>query len=289
VVRTDLGYDDMDMSTQAQQFNDVHSFQSSLLFNTSEVNNEWNALNDFLNHSLSNDAPNGLYSGEDLTGLLTDPALTNMGHLSSNNALFVGNQQQQQQQQQQQANSNQLLPPPQNAAGNSISRPASGAPNDKARDQYYMTAADPAGLDTPEIRLEKLLQAKQAAGLLKPFNYVMGYKRLHTYMEKHLEPQNRQKIRRQLDKFRPKFRERIQTLTDIQLIKVEMHFEQNLMEYDRVFASMAVPACCWRRSGEIYRGNKEMAELINVPIERLRDVSGHHLSSDQFLRPSFIN
>jgi hypothetical protein len=35
---------------------------------------------------------------------------------------------------------------------------------------------------------------------------------------------------------------------------------------------MAIPACCWRRTGEIFRGNKEMAELINVPIESLRDV-----------------
>jgi hypothetical protein len=45
------------------------------------------------------------------------------------------------------------------------------------------------------------------------------------------------------------------------------------MEYDRVFASMAVPACCWRRTGEIFRGNREMAELIHVPIEKLKDVS----------------
>jgi hypothetical protein len=44
------------------------------------------------------------------------------------------------------------------------------------------------------------------------------------------------------------------------------------MEYDRVFASMAIPACCWRRTGEIFRGNKEMAELIRVPMEELRDV-----------------
>jgi hypothetical protein len=58
----------------------------------------------------------------------------------------------------------------------------------------------------------------------------------------------------------------------MQLVYVEMSFERNLMEYDRIFASMAVPACCWRRTGEIYRGNKEMAELIHVPMEQLRDV-----------------
>lgn len=134
-----------------------------------------------------------------------------------------------------------------------------------------MTAADPSGSDPPEERMNKLLKAKYDAGLLKPFNYVKGYARLNQYMEKNMKQSSRQKILRQLDKFRPKFRERMQSLTDIELILVEMWFERSLMEYDRVFASMAIPACCWRRTGEIFRGNKEMAELIGVPIESLRD------------------
>lgn len=121
--------------------------------------------------------------------------------------------------------------------------------------------------------MNKLLKAKYDAGLLKPFNYVKGYARLNQYMEKNMQQISRQKILRQLDKFRPKFRERMQSLTDIELILVEMWFERSLMEYDRVFASMAIPACCWRRTGEIFRGNNEMAQLIDVPVEGLRDVS----------------
>ena len=167
------------------------------------------------------------------------------------------------------------LPPPaqsQTAQGDSI--PQLSAPaNDKARETYYMTAADPSGSDPPEERMNKLLKAKYDAGLLKPFNYVKGYARLNQYMEKNMQQASRQKILRQLDKFRPKFRERMQSLTDIELILVEMWFERSLMEYDRVFASMAIPACCWRRTGEIFRGNNEMAQLIDVPIESLRDVS----------------
>jgi hypothetical protein len=147
-------------------------------------------------------------------------------------------------------------------------------PLDKARETYYMTAADPSGTDPPEERMNKLLKAKYDAGMLKPFNYVKGYARLNQYMEQHMHASSRQKILRQLDRFRPKFRERMQSLNDIELVLVEMWFERSLMEYDRVFASMAIPACCWRRTGEIFRGNKEMAELIHVPIESLRDVSG---------------
>ena len=141
-------------------------------------------------------------------------------------------------------------PPPQTAAGNEISRPSSTFPVDnRARDKFYMTAADPAGSSSAEDRLHKLLRAKYDAGMLKPFNYVKGYAKLNTYMEKNISRESRVRILRQLERFRPKFREAMQSLTDMQLVLVEMWFERSLMEYDRVFASMAIPACCWRRTG----------------------------------------
>ncbi|CAG8738879.1 15316_t:CDS:1, partial [Acaulospora colombiana] len=42
-------------------------------------------------------------------------------------------------------------------------------------------------------------------------------------------------------------------------------------DYDRVFSSMGIPACLWRRTGEIYKGNKEFAFLIGVPVDMLRE------------------
>ena len=168
-----------------------------------------------------------------------------------------------------------MLPPSSNFdQGNAISRPSSVVPmdKDKAR-EYYLQAADPSGNDTPEQRMQRVLKAKYEAGLMRPFNYINGYARLSTYLDGHIAPASKQKILRTLDRFRPKFRESAQALTDMELLYVEIWFEKQLMEYDRVFASMAVPACCWRRTGEIFRGNKEMAELIHVPVERLRDVS----------------
>lgn len=236
------------------------------MFNAPEVTNEYNLLGDFLNNSLLDDG--AMFNGDDLQGLYSDPSLLSSlatGLSAGNNAQFLHPMSQ--------AN----LPPSQNAQGNSITRPGSTNPNDKARETYFLTAADPSGNDPPEQRMEKLLKAKYDAGLLKPFNYVKGYARLMQYMERNMQLASRQKILRQLDKFRPKFRERMQSLTDMELVLVEMWFERELMKYDRVFASMAVPACCWRRTGEIFRGNKEMAELIHVPIEQLRDVSDNTL------------
>ena len=146
-------------------------------------------------------------------------------------------------------------------------------PPDGEAEKFYMNIADPSGNDRPEERMKKLLEAKFKAGLLRPFNYVQGYARLNAYLEGHMQPALRQKMMRHIDKFRPKFREKMKSLTDMELTMVEMWFERTLMEYDRVFASMAIPACCWRRTGEIFRGNQAMADLIHVPVDKLRDVS----------------
>ncbi len=254
---TVLGYNDWDTASQFP-FQDMHTFPN-YMFNTSEVTNEYNLLNDFLSTSLLDDA---YYQGDDPEGILSDPSFSNnMGSLHTPNPMFATGLQ-----------PTQLTPPSQSALGNATAQPPSGFPLDKAQERYYMTAADPAGTDNPEERMNKLLRAKYDAGMLKPFNYVNGYARLNQYMERHLQPNSRQRILRQLDQFRPGFRERMRKLTDMELVKVEMWFETCLMEYDRVFASMAIPACCWRRTGEIFRGNREMAELIKVPLEQLRDV-----------------
>lgn len=244
------------------------------MFNANEVHDEYNLFNDFLSTSLFDET--GMFSTEDMTAY-NDPSFRNSMTVSmtgSNGELLANAQ----------ANNgaaSQQYPP---AQGPIISRPASAKPtSDKAREKYYMTAADPAGTDPPEERMNKLLKAKYDAGLLKPFNYVNGYARLNKYMEKNMKPSSRHKILMQLDRFRPKFRERMQSLKDIELVLVEMWFERSLMEYDRVFASMAIPACCWRRTGEIFRGNKEMAELIHVPIESLRDVCRHYLALSTML------
>ncbi|KAF2762128.1 hypothetical protein EJ05DRAFT_198215 [Pseudovirgaria hyperparasitica] len=238
----------------------MHSLHPSYMFNTSEVHNEYNLLSDFLNNSLMDDG--GLYRGDDIHGIFSDPSLTNtMGQMTASSVMPPPNATHAQQQ----------YASSQAPTNISPSRQQGGLSPDKAREKYYMTAADPSGTDAPEKRMQNLLQAKYDAGLLKPFNYVKGYDRLNNYMKHHLQPHNRQRILRQLDKFRPQFRDRMQILTDLELIRVEMWFERSLMDYDRVFASMAIPACSWRRTGEIFRGNEEMADLIHVPIESLRD------------------
>jgi len=50
-------------------------------------------------------------------------------------------------------------------------------------------------------------------------------------------------------------------LTDLDLVFIEEAFERLLLDYDRVFSSMGIPSCLWRRTGEIYKGNKEFAAL----------------------------
>lgn len=38
-----------------------------------------------------------------------------------------------------------------------------------------------------------------------------------------------------------------------------------------MFSAMGIPACLWRRTGEIFKGNKEFADLVGVDVGRLKD------------------
>ncbi|KAK5997796.1 Zinc cluster transcription factor acuM [Cladobotryum mycophilum] len=246
----------------AQNFNNMNTYNPNYMIGP-EVTHEFNLLNDFLHSSLLDDngvAPdepqhnNAFTRPEGSSDML--PAFANSHGLPAD-AVPTGHTQ-----------GGAMLPPPPNIDGKTKSR---ASERDKTR-EYYLQAADPSGNDNnPEERMDRVLKAKYEAGLLKPFNYINGYARLGKYLDGHIAPSSKQKILRTINQFRPKFREKAQGLTDIKLVYVEMWFEKQLMDYDRVFASMAVPACCWRRTGEIFRGNKEMAELINVPVDQLRD------------------
>ncbi|KAI9015494.1 zinc cluster transcriptional activator [Hyaloraphidium curvatum] len=157
-----------------------------------------------------------------------------------------------------------LQPPPQ------ISTPSSdGLARDKT-ERFILTAADPDdNADAQEDRLTRVIHAKFEAGLLKPYNYHNGYVRLQNYMENHVEPASRNRILSVISAIRPAFRSVGQSLTDLDLVLVEEHFERLLLEYDRVFTSVGVPACLWRRTGEIWKSNREFANLVQLPMERL--------------------
>lgn len=260
------GFSDAWLASQSH-YHDMHNFHPSYVI-APEVTNEFNLLNDFLQTSLLDDSAlvaDDQNQAGDSSGFPSNAMLPPSAVQGASSSTTTTNNN----------NNSSMLPPSTNPAehAKAISRPGSTLPPaDKAR-EYYLQAADPSGNAGPEERMRQVLQAKYEAGLLKPFNYVKGYTRLQNYLDSHMSPASKQKILRQLDRFRPKFREKIKDLTDIDLVLVEMWFEKTLMDYDRVFASMAVPACCWRRTGEIFRGNKEMAELIKVPVEDLRGVS----------------
>lgn len=168
-----------------------------------------------------------------------------------------------------------LTGPPQNGAEDQERRngKASNQPviSDSARDKFFLTAADPTTEISPEERLKQVIKAKLDAGLLQPYNYAKGYARLQSYMDNYMNLTSRQRILKPLSIFRPAFRAIARTLKDVDLVLVEESFERMLLDYDRVFTSMAIPACLWRRTGEIYRGNKEFASLVGVTTDDLKD------------------
>ncbi|ORE03421.1 hypothetical protein BCV72DRAFT_257809 [Rhizopus microsporus var. microsporus] len=204
-----------------------------LTFASEQMGNEISVISDFLDSLGANGDVQGMYA-----------ARNNNNNSNSNN------------------NSN-------NNTNNNSNNAASNATVNNT-ERFFLTAADPSD-GKLEDRLTEVINAKYEAGFLKPYNYVNGYARLQKYMDNNMSASSRQRILNVMGTFRPAFRSVAQSLTDIDLILVEEAFERLLLDYDRVFSSMGIPACLWRRTGEIYKGNKEFAALVNVPIENLRE------------------
>ncbi|KAI5993059.1 hypothetical protein F5J12DRAFT_432588 [Pisolithus orientalis] len=143
-------------------------------------------------------------------------------------------------------------------------------PSATKAEKFLLTAADQEP-GTRDERLNRVIQSKYEAGLLKPYDYVKGYARLSVWMDRNVSKQSKQQILQPLSILRPKFRAVAQSLRDIDLVFIEEAFERLLLDYDRVFSAMGVPACLWRRTGEIYKGNREFSELVGVDGYMMRD------------------
>ncbi|KAF5339094.1 hypothetical protein D9611_011236 [Ephemerocybe angulata] len=137
-------------------------------------------------------------------------------------------------------------------------------------EKFLLTAADQES-GTRNERLNRVIRSKYEAGLLKPYNYVNGYARLSRWMDRNVSQESKQQILQPLSVLRPKFRAVAQSLRDLDLVFIEEAFERMLLDYDRVFSAMGVPACLWRRTGEIYKGNREFCELIGLDGSMMRD------------------
>lgn len=154
------------------------------------------------------------------------------------------------------------------STGNSAGHSVPGSPINKT-ERFLLTAADQKDGSRSD-RLARVIHAKFEAGLLRPYNHVAGYTRLMKWMADNMSASSRQRTLHTLSEFRPTFRAIASGLTDLDLVFIEEAFERLLLDYDRVFSSMGIPSCLWRRTGEIYKGNKEFAALVGVPIENLQ-------------------
>ncbi|KAJ3786060.1 hypothetical protein GGU11DRAFT_749444 [Lentinula aff. detonsa] len=148
--------------------------------------------------------------------------------------------------------------------------PATIFPAATKAEKFLLIAADQESGSRDE-RLSRVIRSKYEAGLLKPYNYVKGYARLSRWMDRNVSQESKQQILQPLSILRPKFRAVAQSLRDIDLVFIEEAFERLLLDYDRVFSAMGVPACLWRRTGEIYKGNREFSELVGINGYLLRD------------------
>lgn len=245
-------------------------------FVSENVGSEFSSLNEFL-MMLENPLPmdsetniQGGYENRDTIGNAPPQFNENFNDVNTPAPQQQVQQPQQQQRQQQQQQEQEK----QNDPGQNKKKRKSNVDEDDkptSKEQFFLTAADPSTEMTPEDRLKLVINAKLEAGLLKPYDYAKGYARLQEYMDKYMSHSSKQRILKPLMSIRPAFRTIAKSLKDVDLVLVEESFERMLLSYDRVFTSMSMPACLWRRTGEIYRANKEFASLVDCTVDDLRD------------------
>jgi hypothetical protein len=78
-------------------------------------------------------------------------------------------------------------------------------------ERFLLTAADQKE-GTRDERLNRVIRAKYDAGLLKPFNYIKGYERLNTWMDKKWSASGKHRTLKIIAEFRPHFR--VSIITD---------------------------------------------------------------------------
>ncbi|KAF8876838.1 hypothetical protein BD779DRAFT_1804168 [Infundibulicybe gibba] len=227
--------------------------QNTFLYQPETLGNEFSVLTDFLET---------LDEGSFFTAPTTtiSPALMSSASFSTSSSASNSN-----------AASGVGAGPGATGAEQSNDTPESSRPSESAS-PAEKNPPEPAAVILPAAtKTEKVIRSKYEAGLLKPYNYVKGYARLSRWMDRNVSQESKQQILQPLSVLRPKFRAIAQSLKDIDLVFIEEAFERLLLDYDRVFSAMGVPACLWRRTGEIYKGNREFTELVGVDGYMMRD------------------
>ncbi|KAF5386788.1 hypothetical protein D9615_002158 [Tricholomella constricta] len=234
--------------------------QGQFLYQSETLGNEFSVLSDFLE---TLDEGSFFTSPPPTTTTLSPPLLSTGTTYTTTSTL--GQQHQGQLQQQQPA-----FPRPHPPSCIPAAPADVVLPSATMQERFLLTAADQESGSRDE-RLNRVIRSKYEAGLLKPYNYVKGYARLSRWMDRNVSQESKQQILQPLSVLRPKFRAVAQSLRDLDLVFIEEAFERLLLDYDRVFSAMGVPACLWRRTGEIYKGNREFSELVGVDGYMLRD------------------
>ncbi|OMJ16731.1 Regulator of drug sensitivity 2 [Smittium culicis] len=135
---------------------------------------------------------------------------------------------------------------------------------------YYLSVLNLEDSSSEE-KLRQILSSKFTTGVLKPFNYVNGYLRMHRFMEKNMSSASVTRLVGILSIYRSTFMSIIKSLTDADVLVSEVAFEKLLFDYDHTFHTFGVPACLWRRTGEIFKANKQFADMVGLPIQYFRE------------------
>lgn len=128
---------------------------------------------------------------------------------------------------------------------------------------YLYVAANPIGTNEKE-KLNRVIQKKYEAGLLKPFPYYQSEVRMRAFAEMNFSTEGVIRILKLLDLMRSNISTIVDGLTELDFLVEEEAICRSLMDYERYLSAVSVPCCIWRRSGEVIKANASFLNLLGL-------------------------
>ncbi|KAG0152503.1 hypothetical protein CROQUDRAFT_70717 [Cronartium quercuum f. sp. fusiforme G11] len=101
------------------------------------------------------------------------------------------------------------------------------------------------------------------------FDYQRAEQRLLDWINLMALPDSKQKLLRILAEVQPAILAVTSTLSPSDKIESDLCYHRLLQEYTPIFSTLPIPACVWRRTGEIVKTNSQFCELIGMTRDGL--------------------
>lgn len=105
---------------------------------------------------------------------------------------------------------------------------------------------------------------------VEPFNYTFSYSRLRSFANELGNAEFQRRVSTATERFKPILHGCLSTYTDEQIVQSEVQFLTYVRNWQAFCETIPVPACVWRRTGEIYAANRRFVHMLDLQPDVIR-------------------